>query len=416
MHNVIELGEVRREQTPEAAVVPLPYRALLGLLTLLLIPLLAASDHRKAPPSPVIIPAHLGDTTYVDGDRLFVVGSGPDLLGTEVKRRIISAYTLPGTRLLSQTTVAVSGQIYDVRQAGDLILVAYQVDATGNQAVVGLTAGTDKALWRRPAGLLAVSAADGMVLLTTPSAVTGADLATGADRWSAPAQATGAGWVAGYPRWLVGTTPAGRIETRDARTGRVLASIAGPGTAEPVGDLLLSDAGPGGLTGYHLPELSRRWRSDVDLSQSWTQTACGAVICAFRPQRGITVLDPATGRQLWTAERWAFAEPFGPYLIATVLNRGADDPKQWILDPVTGRVLGDFGPWQALGAGPAPALLSGVRDTPGGFVVWYGVLDPRTGRASILGAAQQVSGDCQIDAGVLICRLVDASVAVWRLR
>jgi hypothetical protein len=418
---VIELGEVRREQTPMvAAVAPVPYRALLGLLTLLLIPLLAASGHRVPPPAPVVIPAHLGDTTYVDGDRLFVVGAGPDLLGTEVKRRIVSAYALPGTRLLSQTTVAVSGQIYDVRQAGNMIVVAYQVDANGTQAVVGLVAGTDQALWRRTAGLVAVSAADRLVLLATQQAEIGADLLDGTDRWSVPHPADGsvavAGWAGDYPRWFV-TAGAGRLATHDARTGAVAAEIAvaDAGAADPVGDLVLSDLGPAGVTAYHLPDLSRRWHSDVDLSQSWTKTACGVVICAFQPQRGVTVLDLATGRRLWAAGRWAFAEPFGPYLIATVLNRGGDDPRQWILDAPTGRVLGDFGPWQALGPGPSPGLLYGKRDTPGGYEVWYGVLDPRTRRASILGAAQGVSGDCEFATDVLICRLVDASVAVWKL-
>ena len=419
MRSVIELGEMRREQAAPAVVVPLPYRALLGVLALLLIPLLAAGDHGVPPPAPVILPAHLGDTTYVDGDRLFVVGSGPDVLGTEVQRRIVSAYALPGARLLSQTTVAVSGQIYDVRQAGDLIVVAYQVDANGNQAVVGLTAGTDQALWRRPAGLVAVDAAAGLVLLSTQQAEIAVGLLDGIDRWSVPHPAGGnvaeAGGAGSYPRWIV-TAGAGRLASYDARTGAETAAIAvaGAGPAEPVGDLVLSDLGPAGVTAYHLPDLARRWHSDVDLSQTWTTTDCGVAICAFKPQRGVTVLDPATGRRLWSAERWAFAEPAGPYLIATVLNRGADDPRQFVLDARTGRVLGDFGPWQALGRGPA-GLLYGKRDTPGGYQVWYGVLDPRTRRAGILGAAQQVSGDCQFATGVLICRLVDASVAVWRL-
>lgn len=421
MRKVIELGEVQREQTPVVAAAPLPWRVLLGLLALLLIPLLAAGDHRVPPPAPVIIAAHLGDTTYVDGDRLFVVGAGPDLLGTEVRRRIVSAYTLPGARLLSQTTVAVSGEIYDVRQAGDLIVVAYQIDANGDRAVVGLTAGTDKARWRRAAGLVAVSAADRLVLLTTQQDEIGVDLLDGTDRWSVPHPAGGnvsyAGLTDGYPRWFV-TAGAGHLATHDARTGAVTAAIpvADAGPADSVGDLVLADLGTAGVTAYHLPDLARRWHSDVDLSQSWTKTACGVAICAFQPQRGVTALDRATGRRLWSAERWAFAEPTGPYLIATVLNRAADEPRQWILDAASGRVIGNFGPWQALGPGPSPGLLYGERDTPGGYVVWYGLLDPRTGRASILAAAERVSGDCQFAGDAFICRLVDASVAVWDLR
>jgi outer membrane protein assembly factor BamB len=273
-------------------------------------------------------------------------------------------------------------------------------------------------VWRRPAGLVAVSAADRLVLVVSPRAVTGVDPATGAERWSVPgAGFTAAGRADDYPRWFV-TTGSGRLRAYDARTGALTATVAtAEGLPGAVGDLLLVEHGAAGLTAYHLPDLTRLWFSDVDLSQSWTQTSCGAVICAFRPQRGVTALDPATGRQLWTAERWTFAEPAGPYLIATVLNHGPGEPQQWILDAATGRVTGDFGPWQALGAGPSPGLLYGKRDNPGGgYVVWYGVLDPRTGRASILGAAQRVSVDCEVTADVLICRLVDASVAVWNLR
>ena len=426
MHNgLIELGEVPREPPPvvDDPRPPLSGRVLLGALSLLLLPLLAAGGHRVPPRPPTVIPARLGDTTYVADGRLFVVGAGPELRGSEVRNRIVGTYSLPEAKLLSLTTVAVSGRIYDVRQAGNTVVVAYQINADGAQAVVALTAGTDRALWRRAGGLIAVSAADRLVLLDTPEAETGVDLTAGTDRWSVPQQAGGgvteAGWADGYPRWLVSTTGAGRLETRDARTATVLASTAVPvsaGASEAVGDLVLSGIGPAGLTAYHLPDLTRRWRSDVDLSQSWTRTACGAAICAFRPEQGVTVLDPATGRRLWTAERWTFAEPAGPYLIATVAERGRGDPQQWILDTATGRVLGDFGPWQALGPGPSPGLLYGKRDTPGAYVVWYGVLDPRTRQPSILGAAQQVSTDCRVAPDVLICRLVDASVAVWRLR
>ena len=35
---------------------------------------------------------------------------------------------------------------------------------------------------------------------------------------------------------------------------------------------------------------------------------------------------------------------------------------------------------------------------------------------SILGSGTSVSGSCEIGPDVLLCRLVDASVALWRLR
>ncbi|MGX6602520.1 hypothetical protein ACWKSP_10350 [Micromonosporaceae bacterium Da 78-11] len=424
---LIDLGEVSREKAAVAPGPPVPYRLLLGALSLVLLALLTAAVHHSPPQPPQVIAARLGDLTFVRDHLLFVVTPGPELPGSDVQNRIVSTYTLPAVELVGLTTVAVSGSIYDVRQIGDTVVVAYQVDASGTQAVVGLTAGTDKARWRRAARLIAVSAADHQVLLRTADAQLAVDLTDGTDRWSVPYSRAGmvieAGWTDEYPRWLVMLTEAGRLVTYDARTGAMTATVSAPrsagsgnGLAWPVGDLMLIDSGPAGTTAYHLPDLVPSWHSDVDLSQSWMQTDCGTVICTFRPQRGMTVLDPATGRPLWSADRWAYAEPMGAYLVATVVDRRSDEPQQWILDPATGRVLGDFGPWQGLGPGPAPGLIYGRRDVDGEYVVWYGVLDPKTRNARILGAAERVSGDCQATSEAFICRLIDASVAVWRLR
>jgi hypothetical protein len=128
----------------------------------------------------------------------------------------------------------------------------------------------------------------------------------------------------------------------------------------------------------------------------------------------MTALDPATGRQLWSSERWAYAAPAGKFLLANANQSEADVPKLWVLDPATGRVLGNFGDWQ--GIGPAgDGLIYGKLDIRGAYVMWYGVLDPATRRVRILGRADRVSGGCETGAGVMMCRLVDASIAVWRL-
>jgi hypothetical protein len=57
-----------------------------------------------------------------------------------------------------------------------------------------------------------------------------------------------------------------------------------------------------------------------------------------------------------------------------------------------------------------------MRLVPGEDVLWYGVLDPARRTVQIIGSADRISGDCQSSAGAMICRLVDASVAVYRLR
>ena len=402
-----------------------PWRALLAAVSLLLTGLLAGATPRVPAAPPVVIPARLADTTYVDGDRLFVAGTGDLSDGSALSKREIRGYRLPDARPAGRTTVAAAGAVVDVRQDGDTLVVAYQLDSSGIQAVVAQTVGADVSRWRRPGRLAAVSAADGVALMSDDGGEFAVDLATGAVRWTVPRPRDGfiaeAGSAGAYPEWLVLVTDSGRLETRDARTGRRLAAVTVPGLAGratglnwPVGDLFLIDTGGPGLDGYRLPGLEHAWRTTADLSQSWMQSGCGRLICTFYRQRGMTVLDPADGRLLWRSDRWMYAEPSGRYLLATSGDQDSDVPPLWVLDPATGRVLGDFGRWQGLG--PAGhGLLYGKRDATGEHQVWYALLDPATRGVRVLGSADRVSGGCETAAGTLICRLVDASVAVWRL-
>jgi len=332
---VIDLGEVpRTSRTEPAAAAAVPWRAVLAAVSLLLTGLLAGATPRVPAAPPVVIPARLADTTYVDGDRLFVAGTGDLSDGSALSKREIRGYRLPDARPAGRTTVAAAGAVVDVRQDGDTLVVAYQLDSSGIQAVVAQTV----------PGLAG--------------------------------RATGLNW--------------------------------------PVGDLFLIDTGGPGLDGYRLPGLEHAWRTTADLSQSWMQSGCGRLICTFHRQRGMTVLDPADGRLLWRSDRWMYAEPSGRYLLATSGDQDSDVPPLWVLDPATGRVLGDFGRWQGLG--PAGhGLLYGKRDATGEHQVWYALLDPATRGVRVLGSADRVSGGCETAAGTLICRLVDASVAVWRL-
>jgi hypothetical protein len=100
----------------------------------------------------------------------------------------------------------------------------------------------------------------------------------------------------------------------------------------------------------------------------------------------------------------------GDFLLAS-----SESPGIWVLDPATGTPLGNFGAWQALG--PAGnGRIYGKIEVPGENRIFYGVLDPATRRIRILGGGERVSGDCSATGDALVCRLVDASVAVWRLR
>jgi outer membrane protein assembly factor BamB len=425
-HSVIDLGEVpatgRSAATP-ASRPPVPYRAVLGALSPVLVALLAGAELRPPPRPPTVIPAHLADATYLAGDRLFVVGAGVLDNGDAVTDREISTYALPDAELIARATVPVPGAVIQVQQVGGTLLVGYQLNDSGTAGVVATAAGTGRRLWQRTARLIAT--ADGIALLSDDHAAFAVDLATGALRWRVPRPAGGylveAGPEGNYPRWLVLVTDAGPTETRDAHTGRLLARRTLPapdGWANrliwPAGDLLLVDAGGAGFDGYRLPSLERVWRTTADLSQSWMLSECGVALCIYRQQSGVTALDPATGRQLWTSERWADATPVGNFLVATPIDQDLGGPKLWVLDPATGQILGNFGDWQ--GVGPAgDGLIYGKLDVRGTNDMWYGVLDPATRRVRILGRADRVSGGCESGTRVMICRLVDASVAVWRL-
>lgn len=429
MANVqIDLGEVRELREYAAgrpSRPPVPYRAVLAAFSLVLVALLAGAEHHGPPRPPEVIPARLGDATFVVGDRLYVVGTGRPATGNAVTTRVIAAYALPGAELLGRTTVAVPGSVVQVVQARNTMLLAYQLNSSGTQAVVAMAAGTDRQLWQRTARLVAASPADGIALLSDDHAHFAVDLATGALRWSVPRPPDGyiaeAGPDGQYVRWLVLITDSGRLETRDAHTGRLIATAVVPpldgranGLIWPTGRLILVDTGGSGFDGFRLPDLVRQWHTTVDLSQSWMQADCGIAICTYRQQTGMTALDPASGRELWRSERWAYAEPAGRYLLASSYQRETDVPQLWVLDPATGRALGNFGDWQGLGHA-GDGLVYGKRDLRGQHTIWYGVLDPATRHVRILGSADRVSGGCETSADAMICRLVDASVAVWRL-
>jgi hypothetical protein len=420
-NTMIDLGEASVEPVAEAGP-PVPWRTLLAVLSVVLLALAGGSAAIVPFPAATVIPARLSDSMFIDGDRLFLVGRGA-----------VAAYSLPGGHLVSRTTVLVSGPVSNVVEAGDTLLVSYQVDEDGSQGTLAVTAGTDRVLWRRPVGLVGASATGGTALLSTgygarnEAGWQAVDLHTGAVRWAITQPADGYTMVTGpideYPQWFVTVHADGRVETRDALTGRITATRDGP-PIDPhadsivwsAGDLVIVGGSAGGVTAYRLPGLTPIWNTRLDLGQTWMQTDCGPVLCAFRPQQGIIVLDPADGHLLWQSGRWAYAEPAGPYLVAAMLNRTADAPAYWVLEPRTGRVLGTFGNWNVVVSDTVPRTLYGIHLVPGQSTIFYGRLDPVRRTATILGRGEAVNGNCQTSADALVCRLVDASVGIWQLR
>ena len=435
---MIDLGELPARGREEAATVPAPRRpvsarTLLGTLAVLLIAMTAGAVHRGPLPPPTVIDARLGDTMLVGADRLFVVAAEPERLASAVQTKTVSEYGLPDGDLISRTTVAVSGTVIDVTSADGIVLVSYQVDAVGAETTVAVAAGGDRALWRRPSRLVATSPRDGLVLLRENSPPlggidwSGVDLATGAVRWSLRQPVRGfttpADFADGFPRRLVSATDTGRVEVRETATGTVTATATVPVRSQqpgadvpvwPTGDLVLVGA-PDGTTAYALPGLTERWHSPVDLAGRWIQDDCAA-ICSLSWQGGLRMLDRATGRELWSDERWNYVAQIGEYLMASENAGPGRSPGVAVLDPGSGRVRGGFGGWQPIGDRRPDGTVHGLYEEPADDTVRYARLDPGTLAVRVLGSADRVAGDCRATADVLVCRRIDATVGIWRLK
>ncbi|MBG0560005.1 outer membrane protein assembly factor BamB family protein [Actinoplanes aureus] len=426
---LIDLGEVARFGSGPAAdapAPPVPYRLLLAILSVALVVSLGGAGVRSEPAPPTVISARLGDAIRVVGDRLFVIGRG-----AAEGKRTIRTYALPDATLLSEHTVMVTGDVLSVDAAGDLLLVTVQDERTVTFGTIALRPGLDQPLWQRPVQLQGLSVADGLALVREEGAPFGdadwhgVDLRTGTVRWTVHQGDRDdigvSSYTGGYPKWLYTLTGNGQLVARDTRTGRTVASVHVPqrqGASTslwPAGDLVMIGAGGSGTTGYDVTAgLEPRWHTGMNLSWYRGPAQCGELICAFLPQRGILVIDPTTGRERWSSDRWDYAERVGDRLLTGM--PGTAYPRLYVLDPATGDVLGDVGLWQSSGPGPEPGTAYVRRTVSGEDRLWYGVLLLDRLRIRVLGAAERVAGDCHFTAGVLVCRRIDASVGVWRLR
>ena len=429
---VIDLGELpprgQRRMLPVGARRPIPVRAVLGGVAVLLLGLLGGAGYVPPPKGPTVIAAMLADTTYVHDQRLFVVSAG-----SVRQDKIVSEYALPAGTLLSQTTVAVAGTVFDVLGVGDTILVSYQGDTVGAEVTVALAAGTDRARWRHPARLVSASGERGLVLLRENSPRSGSlhwyglDLATGATRWALDQPVFGytveAGGPVGFPTRLVTAGVNGHLEVRDAVTGRLTAAadVRAPadwrtrGISMWIADDLVLIGGRAGTTAYSLADLSRLWDNTVDLSERYVLPHCDDAVCVVGTLTGVQVLDPVTGRQRWASQSWAALQQVGGSLLADGPVGGPGVEPQAVLDPRTGRRRGDFGDWRASGDPRPDGTIIGLRQHPGGDVVRFAALNPATLAVRVLGTAERVSGDCQTTSEVLVCRRLDASVGIWTL-
>ncbi|MFI5931098.1 hypothetical protein [Actinoplanes sp. NPDC051494] len=385
---MIELGDPALTPVP-AARRPGGIRKPLAAVTLGLLALLGGAVPHPRPPAVTVVAARLGESTFVERDRLHIV-SGTGYQASGPRERTVSTYSLPGGRLLFRSTVALSGTVYQVTSSGRTLLVSYQVGTVGTEeTTAAVMAGTRQELWRVPALLLTVSPDGASALLlhragNLPGDVTwlGLTLGTGQRRWSltqpVAGYTTAAAYTGGFPRRLVTVTVDGHIEVHDTVTGRAVATADVPApvewsrrgvTAWPAGDLVLV-GGAGGVTAYALSDLALRWTGALDLAGRWIQPDCAGAVCLIGYRAGIQVVDPVDGAPRWSSERWTSAVPVGPVLLVT--GGGGMEARYplAVVDPATGTLLADFGHWR---------VVSDVRPD------------------------------------VLVCRRTDASVAIWPL-
>lgn len=429
----IDLGELRHGQLQPAEPPPRRRhrsRVPLGVVTMLLAATLTGSVHRAAPSVVTVIPARLGDTTFLTDDHYFVVSGTDGGVDSPVQHKIISGYALPSALLVSRTSVAVTGAIRRVAAVDDVLLVSYQADEFGADATAGYAAGTERSLWRRYGRLTGPAPRSGVALLHDNAPGSGAthwygvDTRSGATRWQLDLPQNGASdLVPGTgtgPARLVSATVAGRLEVRDTYTGAVSAASTVPAPAQwrtgglnigVAGDLVLV-GGQSGTTAYTLAGLSERWRNDVDLTAELVAPACGDVICLLGRFGGVRVLDPATGRQHWASALWSVAWRVGPNLVGTGNDQVARRPLM-VVDARSGQPRGNLGDWRPAGDPRSDGSVLGLREQSRERRVWYGLLEPTLPAVRVLGAAELVSGDCGTTPAVLVCRRLDASAAVW---
>jgi outer membrane protein assembly factor BamB len=122
-------------------------------------------------------------------------------------------------------------------------------------------------------------------------------------------------------------------------------------------------------------------------------------------------LDPHTGAVRWTSPRWRFAHPVGEFALAF------EYPRWWatwtgpafVVDPATGRLVGDLGTWMLIEGSDDSAPMVGVRRIAGGRLM---VAVLKAAGPEVLGIIDESPGDCVRQTGAIICRRFDGSQAV----
>ncbi|HEY8533238.1 MAG TPA: PQQ-binding-like beta-propeller repeat protein [Micromonospora sp.] len=425
---VIDLGDLRSEPPPAP---PRPPRLPRGLPHLLLgvVMLLALTGAapRARPLPATTISASIGAAALLSADRVYVVI--PPRRADEAER-MVSAYRLPDARPLWRISLTLRnptwGRMLPVAVIDDTVVVSSYVDSGARPIgeVFALDAATGQLRWRRP-GRLIGGAGDPLVMLLEDHRrsvrVMGVAVTTGVERWSLPVPVDAQMWPGhgDQSRLLVVAHSSGLVEVRDADTGELLRESRFAGDRSPAvraaGDLLLRyDAHA--ITAYQLPNLEQRWSVPRDRGAPGIAYPCGDLLCLIPGSRGVRVVDPRDGRIRWRLDWADYVEPIGRYLAALGVSTLGAPQRLVVLDPESGRQIGDLGPWTVIDPARADGRVTAIRRDPETSRVQVALLDPATARVHTVAMLDRVSGECQATGDVLLCRRVaDFSFGIWTL-
>lgn len=354
---------------------------------------------------------------WADGDQVYVLSPIANQPGSD--ERTVAMYRLPSGRMAWRVSLPSTGPPRGVITVAGVVLVVVAEGQTVE--TVALRPDTGQVLWRRPGWwqeaderwLVLWHQSPGAALQTLTSVAPD----TGQVRWSLSMPQDellmpDSGRVVRWPR-------SGPVEVRDLDTGAVLVAADVPrpleGTlpdANPdvqVSDGLLLVAERTGerplTTAYGLDRLDRRWQAEIDLTKEYVSSGCGDALCVGGVAGGVRLVDRATGRIRWSDPRWGYLQRAGPYLIA--FGPPPEPKRMAVLDPATGRQIGDLESWDVSEPDPAGRML-GVRMR--GDRAWIAVLDPALA-PRVLGVANGVYS-CAAGASAVICRHAGGSVGI----
>lgn len=419
MDAVIDLDLAPPPLAPDERRPRFPRRTAVILAAILLVTLCAGSARGPVPTAGVIIPAAESYAAYISQGRLLVTDRDASSTGQTVR-----IYRLPDGRYLSKATLPPTLTAGNMLIVGDTIIVSSPTsEGADDHEVTALSQSTGAKLWRMTGTPVAATRDLVFVVSGVSDSGVAVDLRTGTWRWSMPLPQGGelrlVTDAAGQTRWVAAIMPDGSITAYDVQSGKVVGRRKLASQEIIFGTLTASVAlaGDDGLAVYGLPGLEKRWVShDGELTEGFSASDCGpGAVCAFRRPRGVTVIDERTGRDLWSSDQWGALTPSQGYLLAQE-DAGAslELARLTVLDPASGRTIGDLGGWRAVENSTRADLRYAVYLTEGG--AYFGTMDLARARVDVQGYAAGVNGSCQAGDGVLMCHRVDGAIGLYPLR